>query len=214
MNSEFYRDAIIKIKTKNTDGDTTKIFTGSFYSPENNTTNQTFIITAKHCIVDDDIQTLELNYHFDNDAKKESISLKDFDLIEHPKLDLCIIKIKKQIVCNWKHRIYKNDIIFKNINTNIIFNNVIVPGFYDEIINVPIYEQAQLCSHYNNIKFYVKSKYNIEGYSGAPVLITFVDGYNVQKTYIIGFVSRILENNNIEIISSENIDTIERLINM
>lgn len=215
-----YNEAIVKIKTISDTGDI-KLFTGTFYDPyytnisnfnsSFNLNNYTFIITSKHCIKDDNIQNLELNYYFNNTLNIKIFELSDYDLIEDPDTDLCIIKILKNIYHNYNHRIINSD-IYRESSLDILNYIVSIPGFYNEDINIPIYENANLCSKYSKNLFYIKSQYITDGYSGAPVFIKLLTNPNEYVTLVVGFVSKKLDNDNIEITSAENIEVIEKLI--
>lgn len=203
-----FTESIIKINAKDVNGNVFKFCTGIFYEPFNNSWNGIYFITATHFIKDDEIQSLELIYTYNSNKFVEEIQLNEYDKLDIFGSDISIIKIMKTINYNYYHKLKNIDIIDskKDGSINFLNFNVLVPGFFDnEIIN-PIYENSYICSKYNKNLFYIKSKYIIEGYSGAPV---FIDLQNIQtgqiEKKIIGFISRNVGNDNIEVMSAENI---------
>lgn len=207
-------DSIVKIKAFDNAGKMIKLFTGSFYNTppsfyrqsvlNNSFNNKIFIVTAKHCIMDSTIAKIELSFYYNQKLQTCTLNLSDYDYIEVPNCDLSVIHIKKQIFHNFSSRITKN-MIYTTTVYSLLNCPVQVFGYYDPNIEPCILEFANIVSPYNIDKFFVKSKNIVEGYSGAPVFIEMLDSMRNNTLQLIGFVSKNVGNNNIEIVSAENL---------
>ena len=226
---EKHLDSIIKIKAFDNNNRGIKIFTGSFYNPQDvinnyNYTNnfsyndEVFIVTAKHAIKDSRIAKLEISFYFDQKLCSNIINLNEFMCIDIPECDdLTVIHVKKKIYHNFSSRILKSTIFLpsKVSGLNPLNYWVCIPGYYNENINSCILEFATICSRYNSDKFYIKSKNIVEGYSGAPVFVEFQSQQNIPhipQIFLIGYVSKNAGNDNIEVISAENLLLIDEIL--
>ena len=229
---EKHLDSIIKIKAFDNNNKGIKMFTGSFYIPRdmnnnynynytNNFSyndNEVFIVTAKHAIKDNRITKLEISFYFDQKLQSNIINLNEFICIDIPECDdLTIIHVKKKIYHNFSSRILKSTIFLPNKVSGLNPLNywVCIPGYHDENVNSCILEFATICSRYNSDKFYIKSKNIVEGYSGAPVFIEIPNNFNNKESnilFLIGYVSKNTGNDNIEIVSAENLLLIDEIL--
>lgn len=227
---EKHLDSIIKIKTLDNNNKEIKMFTGSFYTPQdaNNSyshvnnfsynDNEAFIVTAKHAIKDNRIAKLKISFYFDQKLQSNIINLNEFICIDIPECDdLAIIHVKKKIYHKFTSRILKNIIFLPSRvpGFNPLNYWVCIPGYHNENVDSWILEFATICSRYNSDKFYIKSKNIVEGYSGAPVFIEIPNISNNREPnilYLIGYVSKDVGNDNIEIVSAENLFLIDEIL--
>ena len=226
---EKHFDSIIKIKALDNDNKEFKMFTGSFYIPQdlisnyNYTSNFTyndneiFIITAKHAIKDNKIAKLKISFYFNQNLCSSTINLNEYMCTDIPECDLTVIHVKKKIYHNFSSRILKSAIFLpsKVPGFNLLNSWVCIPGYYKENVNPCILEFATVCSRYNPDKFYIKGKNIVEGYSGAPVFIEIPTNFNNKESnilFLIGYVSKNVGNDNIEIVSAENLLLIDEIL--
>ena len=230
---EKHLDSIIKIKALDNNNEEIKMFTGSFYTPRdannvyNNYSyvnnfpyndNEALIVTAKHAVKDNRIAKLKISFYFEQKLQSHTINLNEFICIDIPECDdLTIIHVKKKIYHNFSSRILKSAIFLPNkvSGFNLLNSWVCIPGYYKENVNPCILEFATVCSRYNPDKFYVKSKNIVEGYSGAPVFIEIPTNFNNKESnilFLVGYVSKNVGNDNIEIVSAENLLLIDEIL--
>mgnify|MGYP000904301142 FL=1 len=226
---EKHLDSIIKIKAFDNNNRGIKIFTGSFYIPRDVTNNynyannfsynnEIFIVTAKHAIKDDKIAKLKISFYFNQKFQSDTIDLNEYVCIDIPECDdLTVIHVKKKIYHNFSSRILKSTIFLPSKFSGLSPLNywVCIPGYYNENVNSCILEFATICSRYNSDKFYIKSKNIVEGYSGAPVFIEIPTNFNNKESsilFLIGYVSKNVGNDNIEIVSAENLLLIDEIL--
>ena len=227
---EKHLDSIIKIKAFDNNNREIKIFTGSFYDPrdlnnnfnyaDNFFNNEIFIVTAKHAIKDNKIAKLKISFCFNQKFQSETINLNEYVCIDIPECDdLTVIHVKKKINYNFPSRILKNIVFSPNKipGFNPLNYWVCIPGYYKENVNSCILEFASICSRYNSNKFYIKSKNIVEGYSGAPVFIDLPINNSISQNpelqlFLIGYVSKNVGNDNIEIVSAENLFLIDEIL--
>ncbi|WP_304177336.1 hypothetical protein [Leptotrichia trevisanii] len=223
---EKHLDSIVKIVAFDDTGKMIKLFTGSFYISQNfnsgsnfSNNNNILIITAKHSINDDRIAKLELSYRAYNEFKKFQINLSEYETTDVPDFDLSVIHVKKSIYYNFSSRTLKTMIYSKDSNpyNNLIKYQVTIPGYYDKHVEPCIVEYGEICSRYNMHRFYIKSKSITEGYSGAPVFINLLINNSRSpnpetQLFLIGYVSKKVGNNNIEIVSAENLLLIDEIL--
>lgn len=206
-------NSTVKIIAKDSNGNNLNLFTGFFYSPPRsdfrNFSNDKFVITAKHCLHNEDIQSLNLSF-ISTDTQKVvnfELQLNKFEIIDIPNVDLSIIKFEAVLPNSF---VLQQDFYSKSMFNPVLNTYVKIPGFYNININIPIVENSFLVSNYSQYVFYIKSKNIINGYSGAPVYTWDTSGTIV---YLLGIVSKEVENDNIEIVSIENFIDFHKIIN-
>ena len=225
---ERHLDSIVKIKAFDSNDKEIKMFTGSFYVPQdfNNANNyppyfrrdEIFIVTAKHAMRDNKIAKLKISFYYNQKLQASTINLNEYTCIDIPECDdLIVIHIKKEIPYNFTSVILKSIIFLpsKVSGLNPLNYWVCIPGYHDENVNSCILEFATICSQYNSDKFYIKSKNIVEGYSGAPVFIEIPNNSNNKESnilFLIGYVSKNVGNDNIEIVSAENLFLIDEIL--
>lgn len=207
-----YIESIIKIKAFNNKEEGIKLFTGSFYEIPG--IKGTFIVTAAHCIIDDDIAKLELSFYRNFKLEVHTLNLNDYECEPIQDYDLTVIYIKKTIFYDAYYKITSNIIHRTPTHEYYNFLGYVVKtlGYYDDNIEPCILENAQIVSLYRPNKFYIKSKNIIEGYSGAPVFIEFYSQTNIPQILLIGYISKNVGNDNIEVTSAENLFLIDGIL--
>lgn len=209
MNFNFLNN-ICKLETFNNDNKIIKFFTGFIYRTESQNhpyyqNEAIYIVTAKHCITDDDYKlkiTLATNKIFE-------IKFNEYKILADDYTDLVVIKITNKDFLQYHFVDFKN--IYSISNSEELINaTVITAGFYQEDINTPLIENGVVNSLHSLKTFYIKSKYICNGYSGAPVLIELpLINSNSSDMFLIGFISRNIGNDNIEIVYAA--ETLKRI---
>ena len=207
-----YIDLIYQIKAFNNNGDSIKLFTGSFYEIPG--IEDVFIVTATHCIMDDNISKLELSFFNNCKLKTHTLNLNEYECEHIQDYDLTVIYIKKPIFYDVHYKITSNTIHkpLKYNYYNLLSYFVKTLGYYDANIEPCILENAQIVSPYSPDKFYIKSSNIPKGYSGAPVFIEFYSQTNILQIFLIGYISKNVGNNNIEVISAENLLLVDKFL--
>lgn len=219
-----YIDSIIKIKAFNNNNEMIKFFTGSFYDKSYfqhnsrniffNNNNSVYVITSKHCIDDEEIAKLELSFYNNQKLQNYIIKLNEYDVIDVPNCDLVVIHIRKNMSCNFLSQT-RRDMVYENTDmshySSLLNCCVQILGYYDENIEPCILEFGNIVSPYNEYKFYIKSKNIVEGYSGAPVFIEVTNNYG-RSLCLVGYVSQYVENDNVEIVSAENLILVDEVL--
>ena len=143
----------------------------------------------------DNISKLELSFFNNCKLKTHTLNLNEYECEHIQDYDLTVIYIKKPIFYDVYYKITSNTIHkpLKYNYYNLLNYFVKTLGYYDANIEPCILENAQIVSPYSPDKFYIKST-------------------NILQIFLIGYITKNVGNNNIEVISAENLLLVDKFL--